>query len=111
MNFPSDEYRGRTGSDKIRPDLRALSERSKRDLPTTERTAQALWNHNLRRSEEGSLMKLIHSLKNHPAMATVLGIAVVAAVLLAVPISYTRTIYLVGTQRGFFPLMIPDYTQ
>jgi hypothetical protein len=75
----------------IRSDLEALSERSKRDLPTTERTAQGLWNHNLRRSEEGSLMKVLHPLKSHPAMTTVLGIAVVAAVLLAVPISYTKT--------------------
>ena len=91
MNSPSDKYRGRTASDMICSDLRALSDRSKRDLPATERTAQGLWNYNLRRSEEGSLMRVLHSLKNHPVMATVLGIAVVAAVLLAVPISYTKT--------------------
>jgi len=36
-------------------------------------------------------MKVLHSLKTHPAMTTVLGIAIVAAVLLAVPFSYTRT--------------------
>jgi hypothetical protein len=91
MNFPSDSRRGRMESDRIGSDLRALRDRSKRGLPTIDRTAQALWKHNLQRSEEGSLMKAIHSLKSHPAMATVLGIAVVAAVLLAVPISYTKT--------------------
>jgi hypothetical protein len=91
MNSPSDKCRERTWSDMISSDLKALSDRSKRDLPAAERTAQGLWNQNLRRSEEGSLMKLLHSLKSHPAMATVLGVAVVAAVLLAVPISYTRT--------------------
>ena len=36
-------------------------------------------------------MKALHSLKTHPAMTTVLGIAIVAAVLFAVPISYTKT--------------------
>ena len=91
MNFPSDRDRRRMESDRIGSDLRALRDRSKRDLPTIDRTSQALWKRNLRRSEEGSLMKVVHSLKSHPAMATVLGIAVVAAVLLAVPISYTKT--------------------
>jgi hypothetical protein len=91
MDFPSDKHRGRMGSDRIGSDLKALSDQSTRNLPTIEQTAQSLWKHNLRRSEEGSLMKLLHSLKSHPAMTTVLGIAVVAAVLLAVPISYTKT--------------------
>ena len=91
MNFPIDKPRGRMGPEKLRSDLRALRERSRQNLPTIEQTAQNLWKHNLRRSEEGSLMKLLHSLKSHPAMATLLGIAVVAAVLLAVPISYTKT--------------------
>jgi hypothetical protein len=91
MNFPSDKHRKRMDSDSISSDLEALGERSKRHLPTIDQTAQRLWNHNLRRSEEGSLMKVLHSLKSHPAMATVLGIAIVAAVLLAVPISYTKT--------------------
>ena len=35
-------------------------------------------------------MKFFHSLKSHPRTATAFGIAIVAAVLLAVPISYTR---------------------
>ena len=91
MNFPNDRDRRRMESDRVGSDLRALRDRSKRDLPTIDQTSQALWKRNLRRSEEGSLMKAIHSLKSHPAMATVLGIAVVAAVLLAVPISYTKT--------------------
>jgi hypothetical protein len=78
-------------SDRIDSDLKAFSDRSKINLPTIEQTAQRLWKHNQRRSEEGSLMKFIHSLKSHPAMATALGIAVMAAVLLAVPISYTKT--------------------
>jgi hypothetical protein len=91
MNFPSDKHRRRMDSDRLSSDLRALGERSKRHLRTIDQTAQALWEHNLHRSEEGSLMKLLHSLKSHPAMATALSIAVVAAVLLAVPISYTKT--------------------
>lgn len=91
MNFPSDKRRKRQGSDNISSDFEALGERSKRNLPTIDQTAQRLWNHTRRRSKEGSLMKVLHSLKSHPAMATVVGIAVVAAVLLAVPISYTKT--------------------
>ncbi len=91
MNFPSDQHGGRMDSDGIRSDFKALSQRSKRNLPTIDQTAQNLWKHNVRRSEEGSLMKVLHSLRSHPAMATVLGIAIVAAVLLAVPISYTKT--------------------
>jgi hypothetical protein len=97
MNFPSDEYRGRIDSERIDSDFKAFSELSKRHLPTIDQTAQGLWEHNRRRSEEGSLMKVLHSLKSHPAMATVLGIAVVAAVLLAVPISYTKTTGYVAT--------------
>jgi hypothetical protein len=91
MNFPSDKYRGRMEFDRIGSDLKALSEQSKLNLPTIDQTARRLWKHNLRRSEEGSLMKVLHSLKSHPATTTVLGIVVVAAVLLAVPISYTKT--------------------
>jgi hypothetical protein len=91
MNFPSDKHRRRMDSDRIGSDLRALGEQSKLNLPTIDQTAQRLWKHNQRRSQEGSLMKLFHSLRSHPAMATVLGIAIVAAVLLAVPISYTKT--------------------
>jgi hypothetical protein len=91
MNFPSNSRRRRMDSEAISSDLRALCEQSKRDLPTIDRTAQALWEHNLQRSEEGLLMKVLSSLKSHPAMTTVLGVAVIAAVLLAVPISYTKT--------------------
>ena len=91
MNFPSDKHRRRMDSDRLGSDLKALGEQSKLNLPTIDQTAQRLWKHNQRRSEEGSLMKLFHSLRSHPAMATVLGIAIVAAVLLAVPISYTKT--------------------
>jgi hypothetical protein len=91
MNFPSDKRRRRTDPDIVGSDLKALGDQSKRHLPTIDETAQALWKHNLRRSKEGSLMKALHSLKTHPTMTTVLGIAIVAAVLLAVPISYTRT--------------------
>ncbi len=91
MNFPGDKHRRRMDPDKVETDIRALGDQSKRHLPTIDKTAQALWKHNLRRSREGSLMKALHSLKTHPAMTTVLGIAIVAAVLLAVPISYTRT--------------------
>jgi hypothetical protein len=91
MNFPSDEYRERMDFDGIFSDFRALSQRSKRNLPTIDQTAQNLWKHNVHRSEEGSLMKVLHSLRGHPAMTAVLGIAIVAAVLLAVPISYTKT--------------------
>ncbi|MFC1799487.1 hypothetical protein ACFL2Z_01055 [Candidatus Eisenbacteria bacterium] len=91
MTFPSDEYRRRKDPDMVESDLKALGDQSNQHLPTIDQTAQALWKHNQRRSREGSLMKALHSLKTHPAMTTVLGIAVVAAVLLAVPISYTRT--------------------
>jgi len=91
MNFPNDKHRRRMDSDRIGSDLKAFSEQSKRDLPTIDQTAQRLWKRNLRRSEEGFTMKVLHSLKSHPAMSAVLGIAVVAVVLLAIPISYTRT--------------------
>jgi hypothetical protein len=91
MKFPSDKYHGRKDSDRVASDLKALSEQSKVNLPTIEQTAQRLWKHNSRRSEEGTIMRFLHSLKSHPAMTTVLGIAIVAAVLLAVPISYTKT--------------------
>jgi hypothetical protein len=92
MNFPSDKYRRRMDSGTIDSDLRALGDRSNQHLPTIDETAQGLRRHSLRRSEEGHLMKVLHSLKSHPAMAAGLGIAVVAAVLLAVPFSYTKTI-------------------
>ncbi|MFH1311809.1 MAG: hypothetical protein ABIJ00_01145 [Candidatus Eisenbacteria bacterium] len=91
MNFPSDKHRRRMDPDRISSDLKAFGERSKRDLPTIDQTTQRLWKRNLHRSEEGSLMKVLHSLKSHPAMAAVMGVAVVAVVLLAIPISYTRT--------------------
>jgi hypothetical protein len=91
MNFPNDKRRRRMDSDRIGSDLRALSEQSKRDLPTIDQTSQALWKRNLRRSREGLTMKVLHSLKSHPAMAALMGVAVVAVVLLAIPISYTKT--------------------
>jgi hypothetical protein len=91
MNFPNDKHRRRKDSDKIGSDLKAFSERSRRDLPTIDQTAQRLWKRNLRRSEEGFTMKVLHSLKSHPAVSAILGIAVIAVVLLAIPISYTRT--------------------
>jgi len=91
MTFPSDKHRRRKDPDIVESDLKALGDRSKQHLPTIDQTAQALWKRNMRRSREGSLMKALHSLKTHPAMTTVLGIAIVAAVLLAVPISYTKT--------------------
>jgi len=91
MNFPSDRNERRMDPEQIGSDLKALSEQSNLNLPTIEQTAERLWKHNQRRSEEGYLMKVLHSLKGHPAMATLLGIAIVAAVLLAVPVSYTKT--------------------
>jgi hypothetical protein len=91
MIFPSEEHRGRRDPDILDSDLKALGDRSKQHLPTIDQTARALWKRNQRRSREGSLMKALNSLKTHPAMTTVLGIAIVAAVLLAVPISYTKT--------------------
>ena len=91
MIFPSEKHRRRMDPDIVETYLKALGDQSKRHLPTIDRTAQGLWKHNQRRSREGSLMKVLRSLKSHPAMTTVLGIAIVAAVLLAVPISYTRT--------------------
>jgi hypothetical protein len=92
MNFPNDKDSRGPDWDRIDPDLKALSEQSKLNLPTIEQTAQQLWEHNARRSKEGSLMKVFHSLMGHPAMATLLGIAIVAAVLLAIPMSYTKTV-------------------
>jgi hypothetical protein len=91
MIFPSDEHRRRREPDIVELDLKALGDRSRKHLPTIDQTARALWKRNQRRSREGSLMKALNSLKTHPAMTTVLGIAIIAAVLLAVPISYTKT--------------------
>jgi hypothetical protein len=92
MNSPSDKNRKRMDSDIIQSDLKALRESTKQDLPTTDQTAQALWEHNLRVSQEGIFMKFLHSLKQRPALATALGVLIVAAVLLAVPVSYTKTV-------------------
>jgi hypothetical protein len=92
MNFPTDHDRGRVDLHGIRSDLRALSDRSKQNLPTIDQTAQHLRRRDLRKSQEGISMKLFHSLKTHRAAATVLGIAVIAAILVVLPISYTRTI-------------------
>ncbi|MCK4546526.1 MAG: hypothetical protein KAW17_03705 [Candidatus Eisenbacteria sp.] len=92
MNSPSDKNRERMDSDIIQSDLKALRESTKRNLPTMDQTAQALWEHNLRVSQEGIFMKFLHSLRQRPALATALGVLIVAAVLLAVPVSYTRTV-------------------
>ena len=82
MNSPSDKNRERMDSDIIQSDLKALRESTKKDLPTADKTAQALWEHNLRVSQEGTFMKFLHSLKQRPALATALGVLIVAAVLL-----------------------------
>jgi hypothetical protein len=91
MIFPSGEHRRRREPDILDSDLKALGDRSKQHLLTIDQTAAALWKRNQLRSREGSLMKALNSLKTHPAMTTLLGIAIIAAVLLAVPISYTKT--------------------
>jgi hypothetical protein len=88
---PEELDRAHPGSDPIRSDLRALGKSTERDLPSTEHTAQALWEHNLRASQEGTAVKVLHSVRARPWLATALGVIVVAAVLLAVPVSYTRT--------------------
>ena len=76
----------------IHEDMDALRRSTQRDLPTQEETARAVQARLARASREGSIMKLFHSLGARPIVATAIGIAVVAVVLLAIPISYERTI-------------------
>ena len=86
--------------DIVESDLRALRDQSKHNLPTIDQTAQALWERNLRRSREGSLMKVLHSLKTHPAMTTVLGIAIVAADVFAIGLSVYVGVWLGWAKFG-----------
>ncbi|GEM_PF-1728938 len=88
---PDEAEGARRISDQLGRDLEALGKSTARNVPNIDRTAEAIWNRNLRKPQEGWLMNLFQSLKSRPRLATALGVAVVAAVLLAVPVSYTRT--------------------
>jgi hypothetical protein len=91
MNFPGKNDARRPETDQLRSDLEALSGHSAKRLPRIEDTARALYRESRRRSREGYLMRFLNSLKSRPALATALGVALVAAVLVAIPFSYTRT--------------------
>jgi hypothetical protein len=76
----------------IREDLDSLKRTSDADIPTQNDTARAVHARMAREDREGSIMKAFRSLRGHPWLATAMAIGAVAVVLLAVPISYERTI-------------------
>ena len=72
-------------------DLKALRHVTDRNLPTLEETARVVDEHLTRTAREGFMMKTFRSVRRRPFLATAVGMAVVAACLLAVPIPYSRT--------------------
>jgi hypothetical protein len=63
---------------------------TERDLPNIDRTAEAL--RNRRKSKEGFFMSMFQPFRGRPWLAIATGVAIVAAVLLAIPVSYDRTV-------------------
>jgi len=76
----------------IREDLGALRTSTQRNLPSQDDTAWAVHARRVRAAREGITMKIIRSISRRPIVATAFGIAVVAVMLLAIPISFERTI-------------------
>lgn len=89
---PGDADRAPPRPEPLASDLEALRSETARNLPDIDQTARALRTRALRKTEEGFLMNLFRPLKTRPWLATAVGLAVIAAVLLAVQVSYTRTI-------------------
>lgn len=75
----------------IAGDLESLKRRTLRDLPTLEQTVRMLGQRPAHSTREGSLMRTFQFLRMRPWLTTACGVAVLAAILLAVPISYTMT--------------------
>ena len=73
-------------------DMDALGARNRRNLPTQAETARAVQARLTRATREGSMKKLAHVLSARPAIPAALGIAVLAAILLVLPIPLERTI-------------------
>ncbi len=73
-------------------DFDSLRRTALRGLPSIDETARALERRRGSSTREGFLMKTLQTLKMRPWLTTATGVAVIATLLLAVPISYTRTI-------------------
>ncbi len=76
----------------IRDDMEALRRTTQRDLPTQEKTARTVHTRLERASREGPVMKLVRSLRARPLITSAVAVGVVAVALLAIPISYERTV-------------------
>ena len=88
MNEHQEMEAGRT----LAHDLEALRRVTARDVPRLEDTASALERRAAYDTREGWWMKSMRWMKARPLVTTTAATAVVAAVLLMVPISYQRTV-------------------
>jgi hypothetical protein len=75
----------------VEEDLDALRRLTARDLPTLEQSAQAARSRPARAPREGFMLRSFRSLVLRPWLATAIGVAVVALILLAIPFSYSQT--------------------
>ena len=76
--------------DDVARDLRALQTATDRDLTTLDQSLRAARRRRAPDQREGLVMSMIHVMKARPWLATAVAGAVVALVLLVVPISYER---------------------
>lgn len=75
----------------IEEDLDALRRLTARELPTLEQSTHAARSRSARSSREGLMRRSFHSLILRPWLATAVGVAAVALILLAIPFSYSQT--------------------
>jgi hypothetical protein len=96
MNDPrSDSPNQSTGKQTIDQgideDMEALRRVTVRDLPTFEQTARVMRTRAARASREGFMPRSLRTLVARPWLATAIGIAAVALILLAIPFTYSQT--------------------
>jgi hypothetical protein len=81
-----------TACAELASDLRALARTTAAALPGLEQTARALAAAQPGTTAGGGLMKTLARLKSRPRLATGIGVVVMAALLLVIPVPYGRTI-------------------
>lgn len=77
--------------DALAIDLRALADRTARDLPTLHQTMLAAREGHAHNTPGGLVMSMLHGMKRRPMFSSLAVGAVIALALLVVPVSYTKT--------------------
>lgn len=82
----------KSAAERLAEDLAALRAETARDLPPIGETARAVERRAVRPTREEWTMKIFRALRLHPYLVTAGVTVAIALILLAIPVSYTRTV-------------------